>query len=225
MYHSKPKRLVATVLGGVAMLAVGAANAATLQLDFSISFGDPMDPDTAPPAGPAPYLTALFDDGGSAGSVTLTLTMAGTVGGADVTGVYLNVDDAIGAENLNINYSSGQVDNGISAATDSFKPDSDGLHDILISYANNAFMAGESSVFTIDDGGLNTLLAASFNFASTPDPGEMNPTGPWRGAAKFQSTGNGLQSDWIGVAVPVPAAVWLFGSALGLLGWIRRSRG
>ena len=24
------------------------------------------------------------------------------------------------------------------------------------------------------------------------------------------------------VAIPVPAAVWLFGSALGLLGWIRR---
>jgi hypothetical protein len=25
-----------------------------------------------------------------------------------------------------------------------------------------------------------------------------------------------------GVLIPVPAAVWLFGSALGLLGWIRK---
>jgi hypothetical protein len=32
-------------------------------------------------------------------------------------------------------------------------------------------------------------------------------------------------ADWQQVSiVPVPAAVWLFGSALGLLGWMRRSR-
>jgi len=31
----------------------------------------------------------------------------------------------------------------------------------------------------------------------------------------------GADSDWI-AAVPVPAAVWLFGSGLGLLGWMRR---
>jgi hypothetical protein len=31
-----------------------------------------------------------------------------------------------------------------------------------------------------------------------------------------------LTSDGGFSAVPIPAAVWLFGSALGLLGWIRR---
>ncbi len=76
------------------------------------------------------------------------------------------------------------------------------------------------------------IVASSFNYASTPDP--VDPNGPFRGAAKVASTGSntvlcnslngpiGECSDWIGVAVPVPAAVWLFGSGLALLGWMRR---
>jgi hypothetical protein len=45
---------------------------------------------------------------------------------------------------------------------------------------------------------------------------------------EYQSLGSGVNS-WVGstislssAVIPVPAAVWLFGSALGLLGWIRR---
>lgn len=225
MSFLKPRRLFTALTAGIVLLTVGTANASVLTLEFSISFGDPSDPDTAAPDGPAPYLTAIIDDGGSVGSATLTLNVAGTVGGADVTGVYLNVDDAIGAENLNINYSSGQAAASILNMTNTYKPGSDGLMDILITYANDAFMAGESSVFAIDDGGAGLLTASSFNFASAPDPGELDPAGPWLAAAKFHSTGEfGLQSDWIGVAIPVPAAAWLFGSALGLLGWMRRRR-
>ena len=35
---------------------------------------------------------------------------------------------------------------------------------------------------------------------------------------------DGSQSAFILTAVPVPAAVWLFGSALGALGWIGRRK-
>ena len=35
-------------------------------------------------------------------------------------------------------------------------------------------------------------------------------------------TSNGSYSGVINTVVPVPAAVWLFGSALGILGWVRR---
>jgi probable HAF family extracellular repeat protein len=37
-------------------------------------------------------------------------------------------------------------------------------------------------------------------------------------------TATGEQRAFLLTAVPVPAAVWLFGSALGILGWVRRSR-
>ncbi len=36
------------------------------------------------------------------------------------------------------------------------------------------------------------------------------------------SGGAGFFDDASFTLVPVPAAVWLFGSALGLLGWVRR---
>ena len=199
------------------------ANAATLQLDFGLSFGDPLDSDTAAPDGSGPWLTALFDDGDTAGSVTLTLTVAGDVGGAEVTAVYLNVDDAIGGSNLTITPTDeSSIDPGaiISTGTDAFKADADGWYDILFDLpppGSDRFTAGEVLEYNITGLG---LLASSFNFLSTPDL--VDPNGPYLGAAKFASTGDGSQSDWVGV-VPVPAAVWLFGSGLiGLIGVARR---
>ncbi len=219
--------MVSRIIGrfcACALLAVGSVNAATLQLDFGVSFGDPLDPGTAAPDGPAPWMTAFFDDGGIAGSVTLTLSVAGTVGGAEVTEVYLNVDDAIGGANLTITPAGGTGPTAaISTGTDNFKADADGWYDILFDLpppGGDRFTAGETLIYDITATG---LLASSFNFLSTPDP--VDPNGPFLGAAKFQSTGEfGEQSDWVG-AVPVPAAVWLFGSGLlGLVGVARRKR-
>ena len=111
----------------------------------------------------------------------------------------------------------------ISTGTDAFKADADGWYDILFDLpqpSGNSFDAGESLVYTITGTG---LVASSFNFFSTPDL--VDPNGPFLGAAKFGSTGDGEQSDWVG-AVPIPAAVWLFGTGLlGLVGVARRRSG
>ena len=229
------------------------ANAATLQIDFGTSFGDPGDGDTAPPAGPSPWLTAFFDDGDTVGSVTLTITVAGTVGSAQISEIYLNVDDVIGAENLiitTIDETDISPGAGISQETanpgsmSGFKADADGWYDFLfdlpIGGANDPFTAGETLIYSIDDNGAGLLLASSFAELTVPDP--VDPNGPYYGAAKVQSItgcanytpgGDPVCSDWIGAdttlppsEIPVPAAVWLFASGLllGMAGVARRKK-
>ena len=217
-----------SVFRAISVLLVGLtfafqANATTLQLDFDFDFSDPLDLDSAPPDGAGPWMTASFDDGGGVGSVTLTIDLFVN----QVTGIYLNVDDAIGVGNLtftDVDVSAVGSSN-ILTGTDSFRPDSDGLYDFFIDLppppgsAAARFSAGEQLVYNITGTG---LTASSFNFLSTHD--ELSLKGPFLGAAKFASTGDGDQSAWVAV-VPVPAAVWLFGSALlGLGGLVRRKK-
>jgi hypothetical protein len=71
--------------------------------------------------------------------------------------------------------------------------------DILISLNNGVLT--DFSFFNYD-------FTFNSNFTSFDD-GNFDMFGDWR-------------TDVVRNQVPVPAAVWLFGSALGLLGWVRR---
>jgi len=202
------------------------ATAASVAFEYDQSFG------AVTPDGPAPYATAIFDDGGSAGSVTLTMSVSDFVGGADITAMYFNLDPLLDSTSLSFSRTGGdgptEANTDIQLGENAFRADGADFYDILFDFppppGNQAarFNAGETLVYDIS--GIVGLTALDFNFFGSPAPGAGNP-GPYLSVARFQSTGiDGEGSDWVGV-VPVPAAVWLFGSGLlGLVGIARRRR-
>ncbi|TDJ48666.1 MAG: hypothetical protein E2O52_00205 [Gammaproteobacteria bacterium] len=239
---SPPERLAIAFVAMIALLAFGTVNAATVTLNFDTSFGDPLDTETQAPEGPTPWFTAEFVDS-APGEVELVMTVSGAVGVADVTDIYFNLDPVMDATDLTFTRTGGTgptaADTAISTGTDAFQADSDGLYDILFDLPpppgsnSKRFNAGETLEYTIiGAASAAALTASSFNFLSTPqDP--PNDNGPFLAAAKFGSTGTagnclggeGACSDWIAATpIPIPAAAWLFGSALGLLVWTRRRR-
>ena len=171
----------------------------------------------------------------------------GAIGIADIDQVYLNLDTAMDAADLTFTRTGGtgptDAQTSIGQGTDAYKADADGWFDILFDFAmappSARFSAGETLEYEITGvASASALVASSFNFLSTPDL--IDPNGPFLAAAKVLDTGsdtvfcqlpggepgeqgNGECSDWIApTTIPVPAAAWLFGSAIGLLGWIRR---
>ena len=74
-------------------------------------------------------------------------------------------------------------------------------------YNNGSFIGTVSAALSTD--GSFSVLAANLNGVDQLDF-ITGTTGTW------------LMDNFEYVAVPVPAAAWLFGSSLGLLGWIRR---
>jgi len=184
------------------------------------------------PDGPAPYGTVVFDDGGTAGSVDMTVSLASTIGSANMTQLYINFDSALDLNNLLFTFDSvsstgpeadNKGDNGIFTGFEAFQSDGDGAYDILFDFpppkGQTKFQAGETVVYTITSS--EAIIADSFNFLSS----EGGSEGTYMAASKFNSTGQGNQdSAWVGASpVPVPAAVWLFGSGLiGLVGFARR---
>jgi hypothetical protein len=172
---------------------------------------------TTAPAGSTPWLNATFDDGGAAGTVTLTLSATNLTGGEFVGDWYFNLDPALDSSSLLFSAPTkvGSFgDPGIGKATDAYQADGDGKYDIEFAFAMGGagvrFGAGESATYTIT--GISTLTANSFKFLSSPAGGH----GPYYTAAHVQGIAieGGTTSAW--VTVPEPSSFVL--AVAGILG-------
>lgn len=218
------------------VFAANSASADMLTFDLNSEFSGAVAPTGTPP-----WLRATFDDGGTAGTVDLTLEALSLSGVEHVKIWDFNVAESLGLTTSNITQNTGPTA-GFSVMQNSFKADGDGFFDIQFTFANGTFVSGSTATFTFT---LANLVASSFDvFSSTTGSGGASSggAGPFRTAAHVggiaiddpdDPTGG---SGWVTETdiidpqdpiVPEPSS-WLLlavgGCLVGACRWRRRSR-
>ena len=201
-------------------LLVCGASAGEVSFGLDIEFSGASEP-----AGDKPWLTATFDDGGSPGTVDLTLETT-NLSGAEYVGVWMfNVDLDLAGQlgSLQIDFvpagSEGTFDTpDVYIGENAYKADGDGYFDIKILFSDidggmtHRFNVGDKAKYAIS--GIGSLTADSFDFISKPN----GSTSEYRTVAHVK--GIGEDSGWI--TTPEPATLSLL--VLGGLALLRRRR-
>ncbi len=214
-------RLLVTSCILLVLVSSASASIITLAPDTEIS-------GAAAPKGPAPWITATFNDYGSQGTVFLTMTAGNLVGSEFVSEWSFNLKPLLNPDLLEFTKvadSGGFALPDVLTGFNEFKADGDGYYDILFNFGTSG---GVSTRFTDNDWvtysitGISSLTAASFNTLSYDGGGNGN----WLTAAHVQGIGaNASQSGWVAdsqAQVPEPATMALL--AIGGLAMLRRRR-
>ena len=202
----------------VVILCICSVPASATILSFDITF---IFDGLGVPTNPSPWVNATFDDGGSPGTVDLTISALGLDGDNEkVAGIYFNLDPSLNPALLVFSdpIKTGAFDNPvINKGINGYKADGDGYYDILINFGSGgtvkAFNGGETVKYTIT---LASLTANSFDFLSAPAGGK----GPYQTAAHIQSLGATDEAAW--VTTPEPATIGLL--SIGALSLLRRRK-
>jgi hypothetical protein len=97
----------------------------------------------------------------------------------------------------------------------------DSIGDVVMSNNNALLIYGQDGSIADQDSYIETTLAAGTYYIAVGSTGT-------KFADNWSISGNANSQLELGdtymlqVSIPIPAAVWLFGSALGFLGWMRR---
>jgi len=185
---------------------VAGAESLLFELDVVWNNATPEGDGTVPAP---PWLIAEFDDGGTAGSVDLTLT-ANNLSATEFTGEwYFNIDPVYNATDLSnltftVTSTTGAFDNPtISKDINNLQANGNGKFDILLGFSTADggmdYRFSDGDVLEYSIGGIGSLTAGSFNFISYEDGGE----GEYFTTAHIQGIGVGLESGWITVPEPV----------------------
>jgi hypothetical protein len=190
-------KILKVLMVSIALGVMSQAQAAIVTFNLNSSLGD------VPPDGPAPYATITLDDAGSAGTVQMTVSAAGTIGAAFISKLYLNFDASLDMGLLDFTYdagSTGPEPKSIATGSDEYRTcGSGGLYDIALNFPKrqrDRFTAGQTVVIQITSP--EAMTASSFNFLS----GAAGSGVSTLAFAKFQSTGyDGEGSDCVAACV------------------------